>query len=252
MFDSLVVVARELAEILLICGTLWASLARSGQTGLRRYVVIGVSAGALAGCAIALAVLSEPAPNWPSTLASLVFAAIVLYCATRALTSASGISRASDSFVEQWSGAWTAPAVGLLSALVAMREFAEITVFLRSFGPWYGWGETMAGALLGVLAIGLLAGVWSMPALRARLSMLFRLSALLLALLAIELLLSAMGSLFALLHERHGYEAPSSWAAPFMRGGAWHGWTCAALMVYPTLRVVRDWWRESALRAVSR
>jgi len=133
-------------------------------------------------------------------------------------------------------------------ALSAFRESLEIAVFVRAIGARAGMVDAALGVLLGVAATGLLLPAWKWLHLRARLLLAFRVSALLLALLAIQLLLYSVADLLRIPELRDDGVAWALTVAPFFEEGARHAWLCAVLMLPPLYWVLRGWWSETAAR----
>jgi len=71
----------------------------------------------------------------------------------------------------------------------------------------------------------------------------FRLSALLVSLLSIQILLNAVDALL-LAAERHDLPWRSVFE-PFLAGGPWYGWVCAGLMLFPIGILLNQWRRDT-------
>ena len=252
MFDALLVVMRESAELLLICAALFTWLAHGGQARAWPPLAAGAALGLALAWLLFAALRGLALPVWLDALLTLSCALLVLLLSTHALGSFGAIARGLPHFLPPADTRWAGPAVFAIVALAALREMLEVLVFLRGLARQHGDGAVGLGALLGLLATAVLALAWRFtPLRRAPLRMLFRLSSLLLCWLAIQLLLDALAQLAQ-------WRAPAwsgvDWTAvlaPFVAGGDWHLPLSAALMLWPAWRVARDWWFDSepAVRA---
>lgn len=251
MFDALLVVMRESAELLLICAAVFTWLAHAGRSRLWPAPVAGVGLGLLAAWALFAAVQTPAFPVWLDALLTLGFALLVLTLSTHALGSFGAIARSLPGFFAA-APRWAGPVAFAIAALAALREMLEVLVFLRGVAHHHGSAAMGTGALLGLLATALLVLLWRVtPLRRAPLRWLFRLSSLLLSWLAIQLLLDALAQLAQWWALAQGDPRPQAWLVPFVDGGDWHGPLCVALMLIPLWRVGRDWWFDSELRSRS-
>jgi len=245
MFNALFVTLREFAELLLIAQAAAEYLRSASRSDLARGIPRAMLLGVAAGVALAAWAVTHPWDPRLSAGISVLFAMAVLFLTTSMLSSAqiirSRTELAADVWMEMPSAAlW----VGVFGFIVGLRESLELAFFLHETHEAVGPRDTATGFALGLVATGLLVAAYR--PLRARVNMLsvFRLSALLMALLSIQLILKG-GSELVLASVAEGSALPER-MAPFMEGGTWYGWVCAALMVFPTLAMARKWWSESS------
>ncbi|MBF5004312.1 FTR1 family protein [Diaphorobacter caeni] len=244
MFDSFVVVLRELAELILIIYALVAAL-RAGQ-GER--LIPWVTAGTLAGLGLAAVLcswlLSDAVdPQWTAGL-TLVLALGVIVMVCTLLATAHAIEERVRGFVERYSGLVVAPLVVLVFALIAaLREGLEAGLFLRMVVRRGDASEALVGALLAIACAVLLTGASRRIGVRVGALAAFRASALLLSLLAIQMVL---GAIQEVLHAPGADPALGQALAPILPEGAWYAWTCTALMLIPLLYLLKGWWSGAA------
>ncbi|QIL80372.1 hypothetical protein G7047_11010 [Diaphorobacter sp. HDW4A] len=240
MFDSFVVVLRELAELILIIYALVAAL-RAGHGGR---LIPWVAAGTLAGLGLAAVVcgwlLSGTVdPRWTAGL-TLALALGVIVMACTLLATARAIQERVQGFVERYAGMAVAPFVVFVFALIAaLREGLEAGLFLRMVARMGDAPDAVIGALLAIVCAALLTAASRRIGVRVGALAAFRGSALLLSLLAIQMVL---GSVQEVLHAPGIDPALGLALAPILPDGVWYAWTCTALMLIPMLYLLKGWW----------
>ena len=250
MFDAFAITLRELAELILIVGSLHVCLRESRRFSLIKYVGWGLGLGLAPAAALSVLLMDASVDRNVSAGLSTLMAVGILVMATSMAASVRQIRGRVHLFHEAWLDSQAAPfLVVAFVALSAFRESLEIAVFVRAIGARSGMADAAAGVLLGVAATGLLLPAWQWLHLRARLLLAFRVSALLLALLAIQLLLYSVADLLRIPELRDDGVAWALTVAPFFEEGARHAWLCAVLMLPPLYWVLRGWWSETAARA---
>lgn len=245
MFNALFVTLREFAELLIIAQAAIGYLRGAARSDLARGVPRAMVLGVLAGAALSAWAVSHTWDPRVSAGISILFAVAVLFLTSSMLSSAqiirSRMQLAADAWMERPSAAlW----VGLFGTIVGLRETVELAFFLHQTHDQVGARDTATGFALGLLATALLVAAYQ--PMRARINMLsvFRLSTLLMALLSIQLILKGCTEL-VLASVAADSPLPHR-LAPFMEGGAWYAWVCAALMVVPLVAMARKWWGESS------
>lgn len=245
MFDAFAVVLRESAELILILASLVACL-RSARAG---HLLRWAAGGTLAGCALGAGlglwlIASDIDARWTAGL-TFVLAIGVLLMVSSMLVAASTIRSRTQALVEVWLERPAAPLVVLaFSMVVAFRETLEVALFLRSQWLRTEAGDVVAGAVLGLVGVACLAIASRRISTRIGLLAAFRVSALVLSLLSIQMMLGAVAEF---MHASGAAGVPLlAWAAPALPEGRWYGWVCAALMSVPVVSVLRSWWRESS------
>ena len=250
MFDAFVLTLRELAELVLTAGALLALLPHGGRPRLLSAAAAGLAVGAGLGVQMAWWLVAMPLSPVAEAILTTALALGVLLMASGMLASARAIRTRTQVFIEAWLEHRAAPCIVFgFAVLVTLREALELTVFLRSIWLRDGPADALAGALSGMLGAACLVVAWRHLRLRLGLLAAFRVSALLLSLLAIEILLAGLGSLLQVLLPQMGAAGSTLQVeALFLEGGRWYGWVYAALMALPLLSFIRGWWQESAVR----
>jgi high-affinity iron transporter len=246
VFDAFAVMLRESAELILILASLVACL-RSARAGhLLRWTAAGAMAGCTLGAGLSLwLIASDIDARWTAGLTFVLAVGVLLMVSTMLVTATSIRSR-TQALVEVWLERPSAPLVILgFATVVAFRETLEVGLFLRSQWLRAEGLDVLAGAALGVLGVVCLVIASRKISTRIGLLAAFRVSALVLSLLSIQMMLGALAE-FA--HESVAAGADAqllAWARPALPEGRWYGWMCAALMSVPVVCVLRSWWRET-------
>ncbi|QIL73230.1 hypothetical protein G7048_24505 [Diaphorobacter sp. HDW4B] len=243
MFDSFVVVLRELAELILIIYALVAAL-RAGNGGhLIGWVCSGTALGLVLSAVVSGWLLSDAVdPRWAAGL-TLVLAIGVIVMVCSLLATARSIQLRVQNLVEDYAAKPTASVVVFAFALIAaLREGMEAILFLRGMALRGDLSDAVIGGLMGVVCAALLTLASRKLGVRVGALAVFRASALLLSLLAIQMIL---GSVQEILHVPSIDPAFGQALAPVLPEGAWHGWTCAALMLIPLFYLFKGWWSEA-------
>jgi FTR1 family protein len=247
VFDAFVVVLRESAELILILASLVACLRTAKAGRLLPWVAVGTGIGLLLGAGLSLwLIASDIDPRWSAGL-TFVLAVGVLLMVSTMLVTANAIRSRTQALVEVWLERPSAPLVMMaFSTVVAFRETLEVGLFLRSQWLRAEGVDVLGGAALGLAGVVCLAVASRKLSTRIGLLTAFRLSALVLSLLSIQMMLGALAE-FAHASTEAGVGV-HLWAlaAPALPEGRWYGWLCAALMSVPVAFVLRSWWRESA------
>lgn len=247
VFDAFVVVLRESAELILILASLAACLRSAKAARLLRWTAVGTAAGLVSGAGLSLwLIASDIDPRWTAGL-TFVLAVGVLVMVSTMLVTANAIRTRTQALVEIWLERPAAPLVVLaFSVVVAFRETLEAGLFLRSQWLRADGADVLGGAVLGLVGVACLAVASRSISTRIGLLAAFRVSALVLSLLSIEMMLGAIAE-FGQASAAAGI-GMQLWAlaAPALPEGRWYGWLCAALMSVPVACVLRSWWRESS------
>ena len=246
MFDAFLVTWRESAEALLIVVLLRECLLCAGWGQGTTLIRRGVWLAALSFCACAVViadVASEPAFDALLTIAASIGVAMM---AMGMAVSASGIRRRISDHMHRWAQAPKASVivVGLVSLLV-LREGLEVFILLRAIAGEEGRGTMWAGAFLGLVALGLSTRIWAWARARFGLLIVFRVSAVLLLLLAARLVVHGCQELLQARWLPIDHERWLAVASPFLEGGAWAPWVQGALMALPLACFLKTWWREA-------
>tara|TARA_Y100001972_G_C7645673_1_gene324480 strand:+ start:226 stop:1080 length:855 start_codon:yes stop_codon:yes gene_type:complete len=246
MFDVFAVTLRELAEVMLILGALSATVRSAGRAPLMRAAWWGLVAGALPALWAGVYVLdARMGPVAEGTLACAM-ALGTLSVATGMCASVSHLRGRVERLIEPWlDHPSSGVALMLFMAFVAFRETLEIAVFTRSIVAESHAGEVVTGLLLALAAGYLLVVAWRWLRVRTGMLAAFRLSALLLCMLSVQLLLHGI----AVLNKAPVWGAAGAhfrdWIALFLEGGPFYGWVFAALMALPVRWHLRAWWMHA-------
>lgn len=248
MFGTFIITLRELAELALIVATLGACLKEANQHRLVRLMLTSVVAGMAIGGAMGASLLDWAELDVRSTgMLHMGLALGILFLVSTSLIAESRIALNTHTWVHTALRSSMAPwVVALFACMVAGREVFELVVLVNSV--WKP--EKAAGQLLGVLAggaaIAALALAWKRVGTFIEGWALFRLSALVTGVVAVELFLDGVADyLYA-----EGMAQPEyHWMVALSRAleaGSWVGWVSTAIMAWPALLVFRSIWRGTA------
>jgi high-affinity iron transporter len=198
MLPAFVIGLREGVEAALIIGIIAVFLRSSGAAGALRSMWIGVAAAvalcALVGIGLEIAgrELPERAQEGLETVVSLVAVGMVTYMAVWMRRNAAGLKRALQAGASNALAAGSAGALVGMAFLAVLREGFETAVFLvAAFNNSGSPASTGTGAVLGI-AVAIVLG-WAVAAggVRINLSRFFRVTGVVLILVAAGLLASA-------------------------------------------------------------
>jgi len=201
MFESLVITLREGIEAALVVGIIILYLRRTGRAALVRAVYGGLAAGILASIAcaavfVALQVSEEAYEGWLMILGSALVITLVIWM----LRAARGLKREIESKVEAIAtrtGGSRVAAAGLfgLTAILVLREGVETVIFLAAVNLTTDALLSFLGGLLG-LGVAVLFGVsFVRGTARVDLARFFKVTAVVLFMLAAQLLIGGLHEL---------------------------------------------------------
>ncbi|MFT3717601.1 FTR1 family protein [Pseudorhodoferax sp.] len=252
MLEPAFLVLRECAELMLIAWTARACLVRARRHDLLPWLRGGTAAGVVLGAALAVALAAFSWSTRTQAVLSVALGLSVLGMASAMLSSRLSIDHHVGRWLQDAIDSPAAPAiVAVFLALAALRETLEIGIFLHAAAAAESLPRLAAGAVLGLAAAALVALAFRSIASRVPLLALFRLSSLLLCLLAIQLALGGLGQLLAALPQGDTPGLPARLAGLLEPGQRAYGYLCALAMVGPVVVAARRWWGESAARAPS-
>lgn len=244
VFQTFVVAFRECAELLLIASALLGAARAAGRFDLVARIAQGIALGLVLGLACAAGYLVLPESAWRDGLLMLAAGVVTLVAVSRVFASGRSVDREATAAFEDWMQAPLAPVLLAGFALFCTwREVVEATFLLRT-----AWSETDATAfatgLVGALvAAGACALAYRRLVLRAGMATVFRVSALLVAYLAAELVVDGLTKLV-------GGHAPALDA--FLDDGPYRTWTLVLLVSVPALQWLTLAWRDTARVSASR
>lgn len=245
MWEASFVVLREAAELIFIALSARAYLLRIDRADLLTPLARGVAGGALAASALVLMLSLTDCDDHVEAALSIGLGLSVLFMAIAMLSSRTAIDHHVRGRLEDYldgpAGVSTVLAFG---AFASFREFFEAGLFLQTITNDHGWMEAVGGIALGGMATGLMVLAYRSLQSRFSLYALFRLSTLVLSLIAIQLTLEGLGMLFSL-YTKDTSDFLQTLATTLTPGSAAYGYICAALMAGPLYLVVRHWWRET-------
>ena len=247
MFDAFAVMLRESAELILILSSLAACLRSSRAVHLLPLMKAGTAGGCIAGIVLSLCLITSGIDlRWIAGLTFALAIGVLLMVSTMLLTAHSIRSR-TQAFIEIWLERRSAPLIILLFATtVAFRESLEVGLFLRTQWLRSGAIEVLTGAALGIVVVLCLALTSRKLSTRIGMQAAFRVSALLLTLLAIRIMLEALAEfVHASATAEHGASL-LAWTQFALPQGRWHGEVFAVLMALSVGCVLRSWWKESS------
>jgi high-affinity Fe2+/Pb2+ permease len=246
MFQAFVIVSREAIELLLILIALreWARQAQ--RPGLGPWIAAGVIAGFAAAAAV-MATLPETGMNeWLDIALTCGFGLSVALLSCGTMASMAGIGAHATSVFDNWF-ARRATAVPVLAfvAFSALREALEAFLLIRFVAAANTVHDVAWGVALGLAACALLAGAWQALATSRRTQIVFRLTAVLLFIIGIQMMLEAITELLLrgvagpqLTHVGHAMQ-------PYMEEGERYWLLCAGLAGIPLVVWMRAWWRRA-------
>ncbi len=248
MFDVFAVTLRELAELLLVLGTLVGCLRAAGRRRPAGPVAAGLGAGLACAAAFGGWLYRQPADSLVLILLTMGMALGMLLTIGTLLFTIRDIRRRADAWASAWQGrpamAWAA---GGLALLATLRESAELLLYLRMAARAHPQDAVAWGLALGVLAAACLALAWRSLRTRVSLGLVFRISALLLTLLTVEMLLECLPDLLRSPALADGPGAGlAAWLDELLTSSLWYYGLGAALAALPLLAMLRRWWGESS------
>lgn len=248
MFGTFLITLRELAELALIAGTLAVGLGQARQWGLVRLVLLSVLLGAAVGGALGASLLDWAELDLRSTALLHIGMAIgILVLVSTSLLAESRITLGTGAWLKSaLERPWAPWAVACFACFVAGREVLEIVVLLNSVWKPEKAAAQLSGVAAAAVAVVLLGLAWKTVGARVQSLALFRLSALVTGVVAVELFLDGMASF---LYAQGMLYAPDHWMVGVSRAleaGSWVGWACIAIMAFPSVLVFRSLWREAS------
>lgn len=246
MFQAFLIVGREAIELLLVMVALREWARQEERPGLGPWMAAGLLGG-LAGAAVVFAALPATGMSEGFDLAlsgGFGLSVALLSCGTMASMGRIG-EHAQSRFDAWWMRRSVAVPVLVFVAFSALREGLEAALLIRFVALGTDLHEVAWGAALGLLACALLAGAWQMLAIGRRTRIVFRLTAVLLFVLGVQMMLEALAALLV----RGVAGAPmirlGQALAPYVENGDRYWLLCAALALIPLLLWMRAWWRQA-------
>lgn len=246
MLDAFLVTARELTELLLCAQAVRVLLVERRLQSMLGAVRAGMALGLAASLVIALLLSAHRFDPFWSAAGSLAFGALMMSLSVGMLSSREEIQDGVRHRLSDWLELACRPwVIAAFMAALTLREGLEVFFFLQADS-----GHTAAAALTTGITLGVavaLSAAWLYRRVETRGSLLaaFHLSALLLALVAIEML---VGGVAALARLQAGQSSPAlavSAAHAMVADDSWTLWLSAGLMAFVAQRFVRAWWTTS-------
>ncbi len=196
MFESFVITLREGIEAALVVGIILIYLRRTGREALARWVYLGLGAGVAASlvCAAlfsAMGVQEEAYEGWLMILGALFVATMVAWMLRTAKSLKGEIESRVQAIV---SGGAKAVAAGLfgLTFVLILREGIETVLFLAAVNLTTDALLSFAGGLAGILAAVVFGVSFVRGTVRIDLSRFFKVTAVVLFVLAAQLLIGGI------------------------------------------------------------
>lgn len=248
VFEAAFIVLRESAEVLLLGQAATLGMAQAGHPELKQRYHLGTFAGIACGLALGAWLGPRLAESALAGTIGLVFMVSVVALTCTLLSSAMRLQAHAFDRAERWAQRpWARFAVLLVALVIGLRETLEAVFMLAALHQRQPTQALGSGVLLGLLGTVLMVLAYRTLRERVKLLALFRLSAVLVSLIAIQLLLEHAGTMLV---RRLGDEH-AAWAnmvQAVLPGGAWNTWVCGALMVAPLWILARSWWWETSQR----
>jgi high-affinity iron transporter len=199
MFDSLVITLREGVEAALVVGIILAYLRKSGREALGRFVFIGLGAGIGASllCAVlvsALGIQEEAYEGWLMIAGSLFVASMVFWMWRTAKGLKKEIETRVEAIASRGAGA-VATGLFLLTFLMVLREGIETILFLGAVNLTTDALLSFLGGLVGLGLATLFGIAFVRGTVRVDLGRFFKVTEIVLALLALQLLIGGLHEL---------------------------------------------------------
>lgn len=207
--QALLITFREGLESFLIIGVIVAYLRKTGRSSLLRGVHIGLAASVLF-CTVGTyfwyrwSQSETSAPNQPlyEGIAALIAAALVGGLLWQTLRAGKRLKSDIENRIERASGGEGAPAslraiagVAFVTALLVTREGLEAMLFLGVQAFAQKAQPMVIGAVLGLLAAGAIAWVWSRFGQRLHIGLVLRVTAIFLAIFLLQLVVYGLHEL---------------------------------------------------------
>ncbi|MGJ7490749.1 hypothetical protein [Variovorax sp. ZT4R33] len=246
MFQAFLIVSREAIELLLIVLALREWARQAERPGLDPWIVAGVLVG-LAGAAAVMATLPPSGMNeWLDIALTCGFGLSVALLSCGTMASMAGIDHHAQSQFDAWFAQRAAAVpVMVVVAFSALREALEAALLIRFVAAGTSVHDVAWGAALGLLASALIAAAWQVLATSRRTRFVFRLTAVLLFVLGVQMMLEAVTEVLL-----RGVGGPQTIRIghalqPYVENGQRYWLLCAALAVIPLVVWARAWWRQA-------
>lgn len=246
MFQAFLIVARESIELLLIVIALreWARQAQ--RSGLEPWIAAGVLAGFAAAAAIVATLPASGMNEWLDIALTCGFGLSIALLSCGTMASMAGIGMHATSMLDAWFAQRSASVpVMAFVAFSALREALEAALLIRFVAAGNPLEDVVWGIALGLVACALLAAAWQVLATSRHTQTVFRLTAVLLFVLGIQMMLEAIAEI--LLRGVAGPQLTRVGYAmlPYVENGDRYWQLSAALATIPLIVWVRAWWRQA-------
>ncbi|MEJ8855620.1 hypothetical protein WKW79_13625 [Variovorax robiniae] len=246
MFQAFVIVGREGCELLLVILALQAWARREARPELIRWVLWGVVAGFAAAASAIVALPPSGMDEWFDIALTFVFGLSLALVSSGTMASVAGVGKHATHFVSHWlAHRASGVAVLAITAFSTLREVLEAVLLLRFVAARQTTEELAWGVALGLLACALLAVAWRALRERRGAHWAFRLSAVVLFVLGMQMLIDSVAEV---LLRGVGGERPARWAyalTPYLENGDRYWVLCVVLATIPLMLWTRDWWRRT-------
>ncbi len=199
MFESLIVTLREGAEAALVVGIILAYLRKTGRGSLSRAVFAGLGAGIVASifCAVlfsSLGVQEEAYEGWLMLVGSLFVSSMVYWMWRTSKGHKEEIETRVERIASRGSGA-IAVGLFLLTFLMVLREGIETILFLGAVNLTTDAVLSFFGGLVGLSLAAVFGVAFVRGTVRVDLGRFFKVTELVLAVLAVQLLIGGLHEL---------------------------------------------------------
>jgi FTR1 family protein len=196
MFEALVVTLREGIEAALVLGIIVVYLRKTGREDLSRWAYLGLAAGVAAsfGCAglfVALGIQEEAYEGWLMILGSVFVASMMVWMLRAAKRLKREIESRVEAIASRGRGAVPAGLFGLTFVLI-LREGVETVLFLGAVALTTDALPAVLGGLLGIVLAALFGVSFVRGTARVDLPRFFKVTAIVLFVLAAQLLIGGL------------------------------------------------------------
>jgi FTR1 family protein len=196
MFEALIVTLREGIEAALVIGIILIYLRKTGRAGLSRWVYLGLGAGlgASVACAALFAAMGlqeEAYEGWLMIVGAVLVATLVVWMLRTARRMKQQIESRVESIAARGEGAVAAGLFGLTFVLI-LREGIETVLFLAAVNLTTDALLSFVGGAAGILVAVLFGVAFVRGTARVDLMRFFKVTAIVLFLLAAQLLIGGL------------------------------------------------------------
>ena len=246
MFQAFIIVCREVGELLLVIFALLGWARSAGRPVLVWLIFAGVLTGFVIAAAIVAALPATGMDEWFSIALTFGFGLSLAIVSSGTMASVAGIGGQATRVLSAWS-AHRAAGVTVLAfaAFSALREALEAFLLLRFVAARETAEDLAWGITLGFVACALLTAAWQGLRTRRGAHWVFRLSAVILFVLGMQMMIEAVSEVLMRGIGGDGSTQLGYALKPYLENGDRYWMLCLALATIPLLVWTRTWWRRA-------